>query len=177
MIIEDGTGSGSKLKINSNNRIEALAVSVSYLEDLNRNHGTAWIVPMDALAPSGATKFIYMLNNGLQSVGVACVHINSSAAGVYRFTKVSGTAAGGTAIVPSPVNLGSTILAPVLVYGGASITGLTDMGILLLQYVQANVPIEATLYAHWWLTPNTAIAIQAPAAATVNGVFLVYAEV
>jgi hypothetical protein len=78
--------------------------------------------------------------------------------------------------VAVPTNLGSTKLPLVTVLNGASITGLADAGLLLPSYLQANVNYDLELPARWYLTSNTALAIQAPGAAAVNGNLLVYEE-
>ena len=177
MMIEDGTGKGNKTKVNDDNQLETFSTCIDVLESLNETSGAVWVLPMDAVAPSGATKFLYLLNNGTSQIGVAAVRMQSTVAGIFRFTKVIGTAAGGTNLTAVPLNLGSTIVAPAGAQTGTSITGLTDAGLLLPLYLQANVMFSLDLPGRWYLAPNTALAIQAPGAATVNGIVLIYSEV
>jgi hypothetical protein len=175
MIIEDGTGSGKKARVRASNQLEVFATNVDYLAKLNRDGGV-WSLPIDAIAPSGATKFIYILNIDSSNLGLATLRLHTTVAGVYRFTKVTGTPSGGTAIVPTPLNLGSTLPAPVGCESGASITGLSDAGLIMPLYMQANVLTELDFLTRWVLTPNTAIAITAPAAAVVSGMIIIFSD-
>ena len=109
MMIEDGTGKGNKTKVNDDNQLETFSTCIDVLELLNENSGAVWVLPMDAVAPSGATKFLYLLNNGTSQIGVAAVRMQSTVAGIFRFTKVIGTAAGGTNLTAVSLNLGSPI--------------------------------------------------------------------
>ena len=59
---------------------------------------------------------------------------------------------------------------------GASITGLTDAALLAPLYVPANSMVTLELQAKWYVVPGTAIAIQAPGAATINGQLTIYTE-
>jgi len=175
MMIDDGTGTGRKAKVNLSNRLETDSSTTDSLEVLNEQ-GSVWSLPIDAVVPSGATKFFYLLNNGVNIVGVAAVRIATSVAGVYRFIKVTGTAGGGTAVTAVPNNLGSSTPPPAGGQKGTDITGLTEAACLLPMYCAANTFYEFSLPSRWYLTPNTAIAIQAPATATVNGSLLIFIE-
>ena len=175
-MIEDGTGTGRKARVGSDFKLATSSEVRASLEVLNEE-GAVWSVPMDAIAPSGATKFLYILNNGTSPLGIALIRISSSAAGVFRFLKVTGTAAGGTAVTPTPCKTDSTVPLPGGVQSGASITGLTDAGLLTALYVPANTVLVIDLPERWYLGVNTAFAIQAPGAATVNGSVVIYSDV
>jgi len=174
-MIEDGTGTGRKAKVTLDNLLATQAETRSSLETLNEE-GNVWSIPMDAVAPSGATKFLYILNNGTTPLGVALIRISSSVAGLFRFLKVTGTAAGGTAVVPTPTNTASVVPLPGGVQVGANITGLTDAGLLANVYCAVNVVQVIELVARWYVGPNTAIAVQAPGAATVSGNVIIYSN-
>lgn len=174
MLLEDGRGSGRKAGVTADNELLVEASVISRLEDLNVNFGEVWTIPIDAVAPSGATKFLYLLNNGSETLGVAAIRLAASVAGVYRITKVMGTAAGGTVVTSVPLNLSSTTPVPGGAQSGATITGLTDAGLLLSLVLVANTMLIVDLPERWYLPPNTAIAIQAPGAATVNGSLVVF---
>ena len=111
MMIEDGTGTGRKAAVTSDNKLRTQAEVQDGLEVLNEE-GLVWSIPMDALAPSGATKFFYITNTGSRDMGIALIRLVSSVAGVFRFTKVTGTAAGGAAIVAVPTKLDSAAPCP-----------------------------------------------------------------
>ena len=178
MMIEDGKGTGFKTEVNDENQLETSAVCIDTIEHKNKEHQVVWYIPMDAVAPSGATKFLYIGNNaGQLNVVVSKVRISSSVAGIFRFLKVTGTPAGGTAIAPVALFLSSVQLpADGVFQSGASITGLTDAALLAPLYVPANTLIILELQAKWYIVPGTALAIQAPGAAAVNGQVTIYTE-
>jgi len=178
MMIEDGKGTGFKVEVNDENQLEISAVCIDMIEHKNKDHHVVWYLPLDAVAPSGATKFFYLGNNaGQLNVVVSKIRISSTVAGIFRFLKVGGTPAGGTAINPVSLFL-SSMQSPAdgVFQSGASITGLTDAALLLPLYVPANTMVIVELQAKWYVAPGTAIAIQAPGAATVNGQLTIYTE-
>lgn len=176
MLIEDGQGTGLRAGVDASNRLKTLAITESLLEQLNEDRGAVWAIPLDAVAPSGATKFFYMTNNGLTEMNVVGFHFAASVAGVYRVTKVTGTPAGGTAVTASPLNLGSVTPVPAAAQTGASITGLTDSGVLYLATLQVGIMFMVEFPSRIYLPPGTSMAIQAPGAATVNGCVTVSSE-
>ena len=174
-MIEDGTGTGSRARVTVTNQLATRAEMRPAIETLNVQ-GNVWSIPIDAVAPSGATKFLHILNTGTVPISVASIRISSSAAGLFRFLKVTGTPAGGTAVVATPCNTTSVVALPGSVQSGASITGLTDSGLLLVTYLLVNTIVMVGLSECWYVGPNTAIAIQAPGAATVSGSIVVYSD-
>jgi len=178
MMVEDGKGTGNKTAVNDENQLETSAVCIDMIEHKNKDHHVVWYLPLDAVAPSGATKFFYLGNNAGQfNVVVSKIRISSTVAGVFRFLKVTGVPVGGTAISPVALFLSSMQLpADGVFQSGTNITGLTDAALLAPLYVPANTVVTLELQAKWYVVPGTAIAIQAPAAATVNGQFTIYTE-
>jgi hypothetical protein len=176
MHIEDGTGSGVKAEVTANNKLAVFSTNITLLEHLNESDGVVWNIPIDAVAPSGATKFFYLANTGTEMLGIARIVLASSTAGVFKFIKVTGTPSGGSNITAVPANLGSPVLPVATIQSGTNITGLSDGGLLAPLYLQANVTQVLDIPQIWYLPPNTALAIQAPASATVNGYVLVFNE-
>ena len=174
-MIEDGTGTGSRARVTTTNQLATRAEMRPAIQTLNVD-GSVWIVPIDAVAPSGATKFLHILNTGTTPLSISSIRMSSSVAGLFRFLKVTGTPAGGTAVVATPCNTTSVVALPGSVQSGTSITGLTDAGLLLVTYFLVNTLITIDLSERWYVGPNTAVAIQAPAAATVNGGIVVYSD-
>jgi len=175
MFIEDGTGSGKRAAVNDDNLLKVFSIGINYLEELNEQ-GRVWSVPLDAIAPSGATKFFYLTYTGTKRLGISHIHFASSVAGVFRFLKVTGSPTGGTSIVATPLRFDSPIAPVATILSGASITGLTDAGLIVPFYLQANVMVEANLDCRWYIAPNTALAIQAPASAIINGHIDIFEE-
>jgi hypothetical protein len=177
MIIEDGKGTGSKAEVNGENQMEVSAICMDMVEHKNKDHHAVWYVALDAIAPSGATKFLYIGNGGQTNVAVSKLRLASTVAGVFRFVKVTGTPVGGTAVLPTPAFMNSVQQPPAGTFlTGTSITGLTDFSLIMPIYIPANVLFTLDLTAKWYVAPGTAIAVQAPGAATVNGVVTIYTE-
>ena len=178
MMIEDGTGTGNKAEVNDEHQIETSAVCMDMVEHKNKDHHVVWYLPLDAVAPSGATKFFYIGNSaGQLNVVVSKIRLSSTVAGIFRFVKVTGTPAGGTAVAPTSLFLSSMqIPADGVFQSGVSITGLTDAALIIPYYVPANSVVTLELQAKWYVAPGTAIAIQAPAAAVVSGAITIYTE-
>jgi hypothetical protein len=176
MFIEDGKGSGQKAEVQAN-KLGVNAHTITELESINEEDGQVFSIPLDAVAPSGATFFWVLQNNGQSTYAFVRLLMASSAAGVFRLSKVSGTPAGGTNVVASSLNLGFvTTVDNLLLQTGASITGLTETNAISLIYFQANVAQLIEFPSRIYLPPGAEIAFKAPGAATVNGSLLIYRE-
>jgi hypothetical protein len=169
-MIEDGTGTGRKAKVTLDNLLEVLAVNVEEMSYANAR-GKVWTIPLDALAPSGATWFVVFFNGGLTTYVVHRLFLTTSVAGVFRIAKVSGVPVGGTAITPSAMNLSTSGLPDLCtIQGGVSITGLTETALIAPIYMPANQPVNVETASGIYLPPGTlGLAVKAPAAATING--------
>ena len=175
-MIENGKGGGRYAEVNEKYQLAVDAVTRSNVHEA-ADDGSAWSIPLDATAPSGATFFFLFKNDGEKTYAIHRIRINSSAAGVFRFVRVTGTPSGGTTVVPTNMNLGVTKPQDTLtIQTGASITGLTELSLLLPQYLVANTPLEINLEADIIVPPGTAFALKAPGAATVNGTVLFYED-
>jgi len=178
MQIEDGKGTGVRTEVNDENQLEVSSVCIDMIEHKNKDHHVVWYLALDAVAPSGATKFFYIGNNaGQLNVVVSKLRFSSTVAGIFRFLKVTGTPVGGTTVAPTALFLSSMqIPADGVFQFGVSITGLTDAALIMPYYVAANSVVTLELQAKWYIAPGTAIAIQAPAAAVVSGAITIYTE-
>ena len=177
MMIEDGTGTGRKAKVSLDNLLTTLSVKIDEMAYANAR-GKVWTIPLDAVAPSGATWFVLIVNGGLTTYVVHRLFLATSVAGVFRISKVTGTPAGGTAITPSSMNLSTSGLPDMLTTQyGTSITGLTESSIIAPIYLPAGQPVNVETASGIWLPPGTlGLAVKAPAAATVNGFISFYEE-
>jgi len=171
MMIEDGTGTGRKAKVTLENQLETLAIMMPLIRHINIVHAKVWTIPLDALAPSGATWFALVMNGGCSTYTFNRIVLTSSVAGLFRIAKVTGTPSGGTAISPVNLNLGSSNLPDLLtIQSGTSITGLTEAGHIAPCYCPAGQPVNIETQPGIILPPGlTGLALKAPAAATVYG--------
>ena len=174
-MIEDGTGSGFKAQVTEAHELVTHTHTISEIENVNISTGRVWSIPLDAVAPSGATYFFYITNLGQTKYGIYRMLLASTVAGVFRVAKVTGTAAGGTAVSPVSLNTGVVVAPDLLtIQKGASITGLTESALIAPIYIPANQPLNLELTSKIVLAPGGALAIQAPAALTVNGFISFY---
>ena len=177
MLVEDGKGTGRKAQVDGSNRLVVRSVMIPLLEVINEVNGRAWSATLDAVAPSGATWFFVLQNNGQKTLAVNSIALSSSVAGIFRVSKVTGTPSGGTALVPSNMNLGRVQLPDtVLCEKGASITGLTEIYLLYPLYLAANAQFVYDTVSRIVVSPGTGLAIKAPASATVSGFIQFYEE-
>jgi len=177
MLIEDGTGTGRKAKVTLENQLETLAIMLPLIRHINIIHGKVWTIPLDALAPSGATWFALCMNSGSKTYTFNRIVLTSSVAGLFRISKVTGTPVGGTPIVPVNLNLASSLIPDSLtIQSGTSITGLTETGVIAPCYCPAGQPVNIKTEPGIILPPGlTGLALKAPAAATVSG-FIEFVE-
>lgn len=138
--VEDGTGSGNQLRINSENQADVLAVSIPEDRHINTEHNGVWSLPFEGIDPAGADDyFVYLENTGTKNLAITDVRVSSTVIGTMEIQHVSGT----------PVYVGETAIAHVNRFLGSNkafftdantdtdITGLTEEGILFLMELSA----------------------------------------
>ena len=111
MIIEDGTGSGSKLRIDDSNRIRAYATVEDHITNSSEDEGRAFV--WTATADWGADKNALWLRNDSTSALLAIESIVISPAAVCQVEigVGSGNTVAGTVVTGVNMNLGSGNLA------------------------------------------------------------------
>jgi len=177
MLIEDGKGSGRKVQVDTANRLVTRSITIPQLEYINEDLGKVWSIPLDAVAPSGATYFFIIKNNGPHTISVCSIAMATSAGGVFRVSKVTGTPVGGTGIAPSNMNLNRTDLPDsILIESGTDITGLTESYLIHPLYIPTNSPFVYDSDSRLIITPGTSLAFKSHGAATVNGFVQFYEE-
>ena len=176
MMLEDGTGTGRKAKVNADNQLEVRSIMTDALRYINVEKGRVWALPIDAVAPSGATWFIVLFNGGTSTYVFTKLVLCSSVAGQFRISKVTGTPVGGTSLSPSALNVGSASLMDlVTIQTGTSITGLTESGLIVPVYLTAGMTGQIETGPGIIVPPGqTGVAMKAPGAATVNGYIEIY---
>ena len=125
-----------------------------------RKNGDLWLLPIAAIDPTGADdNFAYLKNDGLPQIEVLSVDVLTTVAGIVKMEKCSGTAAGVTARDPLNLNgkFGDT---PEITFGtGVDITGLTDLGIVDLQGLAADLTPPTRYRRHSIITLNQGDAV------------------
>ena len=137
--IEDGTGSGNSLKVDSQGR--ALIRSVTETHDFHVNHdnGKTWSLPFGPRDPTDVNDYVfYLKNTGDKDIGVTDIRISATgAASQIQINGVTGTAATGTTITPVSRRLGSPEIPSATAEDGVNITGLTSSGTLFYMEITA----------------------------------------
>jgi hypothetical protein len=140
MNIEDGTGKGYKAAVNKVNELEVRAQVTIRAEWECHNNARAYAMYFSqAEANSAGNECLgYIKNTSDDDLVIDEIAIHSVAADHVYISKVTGTAAGGSAITPVNTNVGSGQTATCTTMQHTAITGLTDAGRLINFYCAAN---------------------------------------
>lgn len=141
--IRDGTGSGSLVKVGSDNRLSVRAENVSSLavasaegaRAFSANTGSARIA---LTAAAGESAVLYLRNDSESPLSVGGLFASSSQPGVWRFYRnpTGGTiTTAGTTISPVQLNFASARQFDGLLKYGASGQTITGGTVLALGYV------------------------------------------
>ena len=125
MQLEDGTGSGNRAKVNSNNKLQTYSVIENEQLYINEHTGQAYSLLIDVDTDGDDNCFLYIKNTDDKELLVSSVKIKVNAASeIYFKLKDVGTMVGGNSITPVSRNASSGILADAICEMGADITGL-----------------------------------------------------
>lgn len=124
--IVDGTGSGNQAKVDSDNRLQTVAVIESLEHYANHEKGNSFSVQF-SVTPTGANDcFFYLKNTG--TVDIVVEGFGSYVASneiIEVKLRDSGIPSGGSAITPVNLNTRSNNVATATVQDGNDITGLS----------------------------------------------------
>ena len=136
--IEDGTGTGKKVKVDESFRILTQAEVTTKDQDLNERTGKVWSASFENISPTGTDDFIfYLKNTGDNDVQVSDFRLSSETAATQAvIVGVSGTPSSGNDIIPVSRTVGSSATPSVTVQSGVNITGLTSDGVIF--YMQCS---------------------------------------
>ncbi|MDO3651310.1 hypothetical protein, partial [Nocardia mangyaensis] len=126
MEIKDGTGTGNRLKVNSNNR--ALTDSISRSVEHNANYeGDSYSLPIQQTPTGASDYFFYFKNNGDRYVifeGFDYRVASAESINVILNPSVS-TLSGNTSATPVNLNTSSSTTLISTVEAGNDITGIS----------------------------------------------------
>lgn len=179
MIIKDGTGTGSTLKVNSENRLESEAIVRPLDQHLNEAHALVYSLPFDAIDPVAADDFfIYIKNTGSASLHITDIRIRSTVAGNVEVHHVIGTASFTADADLLNVNrlLGSANILTAIAKSDTDVTGLSSSGVVF--YIPLNVTDQQEhlkTSAHVIVPPGQAMALAWDAATgALSGTISIY---
>jgi hypothetical protein len=118
---------GKVAEVDDNNRFKT--ASVARHEDRNANmEGRYWSIFV-SLTPTGVNdNFFYLKNDGTTNLKITDIRVSSSVVTQLLYKHVTGTPAGGTAVVPVSRLLSSPKVPNAVIEQGVNITGLTNQG-------------------------------------------------
>lgn len=123
---------GFAADVDNENRLQTFSHSQHEDKHLNVEE-RAWSLRFTNTPTGAGDNFFYLKNDGLKDIFVTDIRISSSVVTKILYNHVSGTAVGGTDVVPSNRNLGSSKLPTATIEQGVDITGLTDIGVIFFE--------------------------------------------
>jgi hypothetical protein len=126
-------GSGKKADVTENNQLQVYGPGLSIAAWAAIEDGLVWSCEIGpALSATAADDYIvYMFNTGIRPIAVVNIELTELTTPPQQIEvhHVTGTAAGGTDVIPTTRLLGG-LAAPFVYQTGADITGLSKVGTL-----------------------------------------------
>jgi len=167
--IEDGKGSGVIAQVTTKNRLSVDAAVSTRDFFVSKDEGQAYhVVSEDATAVANEETFYIQNSSTSKNLFIDHLILATDTANKFRLKKVTGTAAGGSALTAENLNMTSSNSADAVMRGDGSITGLTDAGDVTIIRVDANDTGEMEFEDKLILGQNDAIAIETEANAAVE---------
>ena len=168
MRIEDGKGKNGDASVSSAQRLNVSAKTRDRLFYISRDDEAAYNAVMPTFNAAAGNYVFYIKNtSSTKNLYMHTIEYHSIEAVAWRVWTVTGTAAGGTAIIPTNLNLGSGRTAEAsCMGGGATITGLTLGAQIGVHRTQATGEAGMDWGEGLILAPNTAIMIEYDAGTT-----------
>jgi len=127
--IDDGKGSGRKMSVSSTQRGNVSAKTAPRLFYSSRDDGLGYNAVYDDMTVAAGEVCAYLKNtSSTRNLFIKEIDLHSAEAVKWKIFSVSGTAASGTAITPTELNLSKGISAEASAMSGdTAITGLTNI--------------------------------------------------
>ena len=162
MKIEDGKGKNGDASVSGAQRLNVSAKTRDRVFYVSRDDEQAFNAVMPSMSAVAGDYVFYLKNtSSTKNIFLHTIEYHSNAAVAWKVFNVTGTAAGGTTIVPTNLNLGSGRLAEATCMGGgATITGLTQVSQIGTHRTQAEGEAGMDWGEGLILAPNTAIVVE-----------------
>jgi len=125
MMIEDGTGSGKRVKITDENCMCCKAVTIPFQQHVNEDHQEVYSIVVSKTPTAAGDCFLYLKNTSNDDLFISRAKLYAAA---DEFVQLklgdAGTPAGGAANVPVNRNAGSGATADCTCLDGVNITAL-----------------------------------------------------
>ena len=162
MIIEDGKGKNGACSVSGVQRLNVSAKTRDRVFYISRDDEQAFNAVMPSFSAAAGEYVFYLKNSSsTKNLFLHSLEYHSVEAIHWKVWQVTGTAAGGTVITPTNLNLGSGRLAEATCMGGAAtITGLTLSNQIGTHRTQATGEGGMDFGQGLILAPNTAIVVE-----------------
>lgn len=162
MKIEDGKGKNGDMSVSASQRGNVSAKTKNRLFYISRDDGLAFNAIMPSFSAAAGNYVFYIKNtSATRNMMIDSLEFHSLEAVHWKVYQVTGTAADGTTIVPSNLNLGKGLAAEATCMGGgATITGLTLGAQIGTHRTQATGEASMEWGGGLILQPNTAILVE-----------------
>lgn len=166
--IKDGTGNSYNAKVDAENRLWVEAQTIPTTATQSQEGETYSVTSHDATAAAG-TYIIYFKNDDADKLFfIDLMRLGGVATILWKVWEVTGTAAGGSALTPSNLNLQSGKAASATARGDDSITGLSTVVELATIRTAANSSGLLELDDALILGQGDAIAVEVDAAGSTD---------
>ena len=162
MKIEDGKGKNGDCSVSVAQRLNVSAKTRDRVFYVSRDDEQAFNAIMPSFSAAAGDYVFYLKNSSsTKNIFLHSIEFHSLQAVQWKVWQVTGTAAGGTVITPSNLNLGSGRTAEATCMGGAAtITGLTLGNQIGTHRTQATGEAGMNFGQGLILAPNTAIVVE-----------------
>jgi len=161
-LIEDGKGSGKKMSVSTTQRGNVSAKTAPRMYYASRDVGLAYNAVYDPMTMAAGEYSAYVKNSSsTRNLFISEIEFHSVENVKWKIWSVSGTAAAGTTVTPTELNLSKGIAAEaVCMHGDTAITGLTTIAQVGSHRSQALSDSGMNFQGSLILGPGDAIAIE-----------------
>jgi len=161
MKIEDGTGKGFSVAVDSENRLTTFATTEVEDKQINRE-GKQWSAYFTVTPTGAGDYFFYLKNTGTNDIAISDIRIMGTLVDTINYKYVSGTPAGGTSLEITNRNTGSSKTPTATIETGADITGLIDEGTVFFERIAtADTRYKLTTSSNMIIGQGGALAFEA----------------
>ncbi len=163
MQINDGTGTQTGARVNSENRLNVESVSRPIEQHINEIYEKTFTLTYDAIDPVGADDyFLYIKNSGTKNLHITHIRNRSTVVGVVEVHHVLGTVSftAEAAITPHSLTMASSATITGTFSADTDATGLSNDGTLFSQRLAvANTDYLLKVDAHIIVGPGQSVAL------------------
>ncbi len=162
MKIEDGKGKNGDMSVSTTQRGNVSAKTAPRIMYAARDDGLSYSVVCDNVTAAAGDYVGYLKNtSSTKNIFISDVSASAVEAVKWKMWFVTGTAAAGEAVIPTPFNKSKSIPAEAIsLSGDTAITGLTTDGQIITGRSTAGAMIDANFHSALILGPGDAVAIE-----------------